>query len=84
MENKFELLDELLCRGENPIATEIFNNMPVEEQELFVDHCHEMAGDFSAAGDWEEDENGVTGPPTREMVKADLLYVIELGNRIKK
>lgn len=79
MEELFDKLDNMLCFGPNREASDIFDAMPQPQQEAFAKHCHELATDFSACGDWED---GV--PPTMEQTQKDLDYVIAEGRKMER
>lgn len=77
-EELFDELEELLSSGENKEATEIFDNLSDEAKEAYIDYRHDNFTDFSNLSNWID---GVA--PTRDEVKTDLLYLIDLGRNIK-
>jgi len=73
----FEQLDELLCCGENKEGTELFKSLTDLQKEEYIDHRYNCFTDFSECCNW---ENGIA--PTREEVRLDLMYIIELGEKL--
>lgn len=77
-EELFDELEELLSDGEKKEATDIWDSLSDEDKEAYIDYRYDAFTDFSNVSNW---ENGVA--PTRDEVKDDLLYLIDLGRNIK-
>ena len=77
MDEVFNQLDELLSDGESKEASDLFNSLPMDDQELYIQKRYSDFCNFSECGNWLD---GVE--PTIDEVRDDLIYLIKLGNKL--